>query len=94
MSPRHIAPLTCLAVVIATAALAQNPEPISADRPGLADSSTVIGKGRLQVEIGAQWEKRASEFSTFFPTLFRVGLASRFEARLEGDTYGAGQPVG
>ena len=34
-----------------------------------------------------QWEKRSSEFSTFFPTLFRVGLTRRFEARVEGDTY-------
>ena len=34
-----------------------------------------------------QWEKRASEFSTFLPTLFRVGLTKRLEARLEGDTY-------
>lgn len=34
-----------------------------------------------------QWEKRSSEFSTFFPTLFRVGLSKRFEARVEGDTY-------
>ena len=34
-----------------------------------------------------QWEKRVSEFSTFFPTLFRVGLTKRLEARVEGDTY-------
>ena len=34
-----------------------------------------------------QWEKRAGETSTFFPTLFRVGLANRLEARVEGDTY-------
>ena len=60
---------------------------IQADRPGLADSSTVVDKGRLQIETGVQWEKRASEYSTFFPTLFRVGLSRRFEARVEGDTY-------
>lgn len=47
----------------------------------------VVARGTFQIESGIQWEKRASEFSTFFPTLFRVGLTKRLEARIEGDTY-------
>lgn len=47
----------------------------------------MVGRGTFQVETGVQWEKRGGEFSTFFPTLFRVGLAKRLEARVEGDTY-------
>lgn len=78
--------LTAACLSVAVPARAQS-DVIEADRPGLADSSTVVDKGRLQIETGVQWEKRASEYSTFFPTLFRVGVTSRFEARVEGDTY-------
>jgi hypothetical protein len=60
---------------------------IAADRPGLSDSSAVVGRGRLQIETGVQWEKRSGETSTFFPTLVRIGLSKRLEARIEGDTY-------
>lgn len=77
---------TVLFLSLAAPAAAQS-DVIQADRPGIADSSSVVSKGRLQIETGVQWEKRASEFSTFFPTLFRVGLAKRLEARVEGDTY-------
>jgi hypothetical protein len=68
-------------------ALAQSPDLIDADRPGLADTSTVIGKGRWQMESGLQWEPGDGEHSFFFPTLFRIGLSDRFEARLEGNTF-------
>ena len=87
MSPCRILVFACAAVFSSVPVLAQTPDPIAADRPGIADSSAVVGPGTLQIETGVQWEKRRSEFSTFFPTLFRVGLSSRLEARVEGDTY-------
>jgi hypothetical protein len=67
--------------------MAQTPDLIDADRPGLADTGTVIGKGRLQVEIGVQWEPDDDGHSYFMPTLFRVGLSRRIEARIEGNSY-------
>jgi hypothetical protein len=87
LSPCRILVFLCIDILSAVPVTAQTPDPISADRPGIADSSSVVGRGRLQIEMGAQWEKRRSEFSTFFPTLFRAGLTSRLEARVEGDTY-------
>ena len=81
------ASLALLTLLITTPAFAQASDLIAADRPGLADSSTVVGKGTLQIETGVQWEKRGGETSTFFPTLFRAGLSKRLEVRVEGDTY-------
>jgi Putative MetA-pathway of phenol degradation len=77
---------TLLMLCLAAPALAQAPDPIAADRPGLADSSSVVGHGRLQVETGLQWEQRGEEHSLFLPTLLRVGVGDRFEARVEGNT--------
>jgi hypothetical protein len=79
--------LALIGVLFTAPAFAQSPDLISADRPGLSDSAVVVDGGKLQIESGVQWEKRASEFSTFFPTLFRIGLTKRLEARIEGDTY-------
>jgi hypothetical protein len=76
-----------VSLLFSASAFAQSPDLIAADRPGLSDSSAVVGKGRLQIETGVQWEQRSGETSTFFPTLFRVGLSKRLEARIEGDTY-------
>ena len=64
---------------------------INADRPGLADGSSVIGPKRLQVETGFQEEFRhdvtSHEHTIFFPTLLRVGIDSHWEARIEGNTF-------
>lgn len=82
----------------ADAQLQQSPEPqnagdqnlINPDRPGLADGSTVIGGARFQVETGLQQEFRrdgeSREHTLFVPTLMRLGLSRRWEARLEGNT--------
>lgn len=72
---------------VVAAALAQSPDLIDADRPGLADTGSVIGKGRWQIEAGVQWESRGNETSQFIPLLFRVGLTDRFEARIEGNSF-------
>ncbi len=64
---------------------------INPDRPGIADGSTVIGRGRFQLETGFQHELRDEkgdeERTIFVPTLFRVGLSDRWEARFEGNTF-------
>jgi hypothetical protein len=64
---------------------------INADRPGIADGSTVVGPKTFQLESGIQLEFRRSgdirEHTFFVPTLLRFGINSKFEARIEGNTY-------
>jgi hypothetical protein len=107
MQPGSIALLVCAALtVMPTSATAQTPavarasplkppaaevDLINPDRPGIADGSTVIGRGRIQVEAGFQQEFRKSDGHTdstrFLPALLRIGLSDRWEARVEGNTY-------
>jgi hypothetical protein len=51
----------------------------------------VIGAKRFQIESGIQAEYRHqngnSEYTLFFPTLLRIGISSRWEARIEGNTF-------
>jgi hypothetical protein len=67
------------------------PDLINPDRPGIADGSAVIGAKRIQIESGVQAEFRRDgetrEHTLFIPTLLRVGLGKRFEARVEGNTF-------
>jgi outer membrane putative beta-barrel porin/alpha-amylase len=64
---------------------------INADRPGIADGSTVVGPKTFQLESGIQQEFRRSgnirEHTFFAPTLVRFGINSQFEARVEGNTF-------
>jgi len=64
---------------------------INADRPGIADGSTVVGPKTFQLESGIQQESRRSgnvrEHTFFVPTLLRFGINSQFEARIEGNTF-------
>jgi hypothetical protein len=64
---------------------------INPDRPGIADGSTVVGKGRLQIESGVQAEFRRDgdtrDHTLFIPTLVRIGIDKRWEARIEGNTF-------
>ena len=87
MTRLRVSLFVLLLLSVATAALAQTPDLIDADRPGLADTSTVVGKGRWQIEAGLQWESRSDETSQFIPVLFRVGVTERFEARIEGNSF-------
>jgi outer membrane putative beta-barrel porin/alpha-amylase len=70
---------------------ADEPDLISADRPGIADGSTVVGAGAVQIESGIQEEFRRSgndrEHTFFVPTLLRLGIDSRWEVRIEGNTF-------
>src|SRR5262245_51533315 len=67
------------------------PDLINADRPGIADGSTVIGGKTFQVESGIQQEFRRSgdsrEHTFFVPTLLRFGVDSHWEVRVEGNTF-------
>jgi hypothetical protein len=64
---------------------------INADRPGIADGSTVIGPKRIQIESGVQAEFRRNadsrEHTLFVATLLRIGIDSNWEARVEGNTF-------
>ncbi len=69
----------------------EEPDLINPDRPGIADGSGVVGSKTFQIESGIQLEYRRSgdsrEHTFFFPTLLRVGIGNRWEARIEGNTY-------
>ena len=62
---------------------------INPDRPGLADGSVALERGRCQIETGVQNEFRTSggahQRTYLVPTLFRLGLGARVEARFEGN---------
>lgn len=62
---------------------------INADRPGIADGSTVIGTRRFQIELGYQNEYRKDGTDTnrlqFAPLLLRFGIDSHLEFRVESN---------
>ncbi|HET8871734.1 MAG TPA: transporter [Aquabacterium sp.] len=64
-------------------------ESITTDRPGLVESSTVVGEGHTQVEASVALNRetegspRNRTYST--PTLIRYGISDRLELRLEAD---------
>ncbi len=70
---------------------ADDPDLINADRPGIADGSTVIGAKTFQLESGIQQEFRQSgdsrEHTFFVPTLLRFGVDNHAEFRIEGNTF-------
>lgn len=69
----------------------QGDEDIESDRPGFADSSKVPPRGRMQLEAGFQREKRRADEDprrqTILPTLVRIGVADKWEARIESELY-------
>ena len=64
---------------------------INPDRPGIADGSTVVGSKTFQIETGTHFEFRRSgddrEHTFAMPMLLRFGIGSRWEARIEGNTF-------
>lgn len=76
---------------VMTSADAAGQDAINADRPGFAEGSGVIGRGRVQIESGVQYERRNNgdgrEGTLPLPTLLRIGLSSHVEARIEGNTF-------
>ena len=73
------------------AAVAAEDDEISPDRPGIAESSGVVGRGRAQIEVGVQQEARNDGIrrtrTLLVPALFRIGASEKVELRIEGDTY-------
>lgn len=86
--PRLQAALLVLACS-APLAHADDDDAINPDRPNVANSSQVVGNGRVQLEIGANWDRlrnddlRVRTLST--PTLLRIGVSDTTELRLETD---------
>jgi len=63
-------------------------DPINPDRPGIADGSMVVGSRVFQIELGIQHETHdpaggGHNRLLFMPALFRYGLDSRYELRIE-----------
>jgi hypothetical protein len=73
----------------ASAFAADDDDQINPDRPGVAESSQVVGKGRVQLETGVQWDRQRDDTShqrtLYSPTLLRVGLGESTELRIETD---------
>ncbi len=65
---------------------------IGADRPGIADSSSVIGRKHFQIETGVTYEKRRSpdgvSWDLLTPVLLRVGVNAQWEVRFETNGFG------
>lgn len=82
---------TGIAVLLLAAVPALAEEPINADRPGLAESSSTVGAEVLQVEAGVGVDITHAGGSTArdagAPLLIRYGLSSSLEARVETDGY-------
>jgi len=89
----HATPLRLLLAALCLAwscsAAAGGDDTISPDRPSVAESSQVVGKGRFQLETGIQWDRRRDpevhERTLSTPTLLRIGLGGRAELRIETD---------
>lgn len=81
--------LACLFLVSGAHAQSSGDDAIEADRPSYAESSKTVDKGRVQLEIGAQWERKRDDEShqrtLYSPTLLRIGLAENTELRIESD---------
>lgn len=84
--------LTAALLILACSAQlahADDGDAISPDRPNVAASSQVVGDGRVQLEIGANWDRQRSDdahirtLST--PALLRFGLGDTTELRVETD---------
>jgi hypothetical protein len=71
------------------AAHAADDDTIVTDRPGVAESSKVVGKGRVQLETSVAWERQRDDAlhsrTLTTPSLLRVGLGDTLELRIETD---------
>jgi hypothetical protein len=81
---------TVFALVLIASASAlhgQDADLINADRPGLADSSGVVGRGRFQVEAGLERDHSDGSIDLSTPLLLRYGVTKDVELRVEGNGY-------
>ncbi len=83
-------PVAAQVTASGSAPAGSNIDLINPDRPGIADGSAVIGRGKIQLEAGVQRESRGrdtgDEHTSFVPTLLRMGLSDRWEVRFESNT--------
>jgi hypothetical protein len=79
--------LTVLLFLFASSAFAQDADLINPDRPGIADGSSVVGRGIFQLEFGLERDHDAGGRSIATPLLFRYGVSKDFEFRAEGNDY-------
>jgi hypothetical protein len=82
----------CVLLAVGGPALAAPFEnPIETDRPDITETSTVVGKGRFQIEtavLGEYLDQGGIDERGFFtPTLLRWGFNDRWEMRLETDGF-------
>src|SRR5258706_5219625 len=70
---------------VASAALAQ--DLINPDRPGIADGSSVVGRGIFQIEAGLERDHGSDGRSLPTPLLLRFGVSKELEFCREGDGY-------
>jgi len=89
-----LARLRLQAALLALACSAQpahaaDDDAINPDRPNIANSSQVVGEGRVQLEIGANWDRQRSDQphlrSLTTPALLRIGVGDTTELRVEND---------
>ena len=73
--------------LLASVASAQESGLINSDRPGLADSSAVVGARVWQIEAGLERDHDADGRSLSTPHLLRYGATNALEFRVEGDGY-------
>jgi hypothetical protein len=89
MMPRPLFLFLALGCALHASAFAADDDQINPDRPGVAESSKVVGKGRLQLETCVQWDRQRDDTShertLYSPTLLRVGLSESTELRIETD---------
>jgi hypothetical protein len=79
--------LALLALLVATGAFAQSDDLINPDRPGIADGSATIGRGRFQIETGAERDDASDSRTLTTPTLVRYGVSEALELRVEGEGW-------
>jgi hypothetical protein len=77
------------ALCLPLAASAADDDAINPDRPGVVETSQVVGKGRVQLETSVQWDRlrddASHERTLYSPTLLRIGLGESTELRFETD---------
>jgi hypothetical protein len=90
MSFVRVSALAALLLALATSSQAEE-DTISTDRPDFVESSSVVGKGRWQIETGFAIERDRSDdiqaHATTTPTLLRFGVGDTWELRVETDGY-------
>ena len=80
--------LGTIAVLLLCAAVARaDDDLIDADRPGIADGSHSVKKGRFQIELGFNRNGTDEGPDISWPLLLRYGITDSFELRVESGTF-------